>query len=145
MLFAFCSPKIVFFFRLKSGVEYSKLIEFNNVTDILDINIFVNSGSSFIYIMLPRFFDYIEQFLYSRRDFDILAESLGKKKLILTQKKTICLQSYERWTMLILRWYFLGTLPSQYMLHAKHFISDRTMVKVDLITSSMTENGLYKF
>lgn len=41
--------------------------------------------------------------------------------------------------------FLLGTIPVQYVLHSKNFISDRTMAKVDWITNSMAENGLYGF
>lgn len=33
----------------------------------------------------------------------------------------------------------------QYVLHSEKFISQRTMTKVDSITNSMAENGLYEF
>lgn len=69
-----------YFCRLKSGIEYTKLIEFDDnhgSNELINVEAFINSGKSFIYIMLPRLVDYMEEVFHST-DYDILVERLGK-------------------------------------------------------------------
>ena len=40
---------------------------------------------------------------------------------------------------------FSGTISVGYMLNSKNFIDDRTIQKVNRITRSMMENGMYEF
>lgn len=98
------------------------------VPDIFEIE------SSFLLITSAKDLDLTVAFIeFYQRDYDILEVSLGAHDD--SQFKMYALCSF----------YFLGEFPYRHLVTSNQCISERTINKIDKVSSSMAEHGFYQF
>lgn len=79
---------------------------------------------------------FVRTLLKSGRDFDVLPEILGINECY-QNVNAFFFSQYFRW--------ILGSTHAQFHLESDHYVTDRTIKKLDQTTSFMVENGIHKF